>query len=104
MAKEVPAAWTRSDICAELAAPADGCRPLHVAVDQPALAAAAMVDPVRSKQVARRNRILRRELGIDQAEIRACRIHELLEAVDHEIGLLEGVDTVACAHDPSQIE
>ncbi len=41
---------------------------------------------------------------VERGEVRLGRRHQLLEAVDDEIGLLEGVDAVAGAHDPLQVE
>src|SRR5690606_11388540 len=46
----------------------------------------------------------RRERAVKWSEIRFRRLEQLVEAADHEIGLLEGVDAVARAHDPREIE
>src|SRR6266404_981799 len=44
------------------------------------------------------------DVAVDRREIGACRVEQLPEIVDNEIGLLEGVDAVTRAHDPSQLE
>src|SRR3546814_961983 len=81
-----------------------GSRRLHVAVAGPALAAAALVHLVGVEHLPRRNRILLRQSRVDRREIRPCRLHQLLETIDHEIGLLVAVDAIARAHGPLEVE
>src|SRR6185369_10722070 len=75
-----------------------------VAVLRPASAAAALIDPIAGQHAAGGNGILARELRVVRREVRTGRIHQLLVAVDHEIGLLVGIDAVARAHDALEIE
>jgi hypothetical protein len=44
------------------------------------------------------------QLLVDRGEIHRRGIKQLLEAVDDKIGFLEGVDTVAGAHQPLQVK
>src|SRR5687768_8464662 len=77
---------------------------LHVAVAGPALAIAALEYPVLRLHLAGREGGLVRQRGVDRGEVRRGGLHQLFEAVDDEVGLLEGVDAVAGAHDPRQVE
>src|SRR5437764_480127 len=45
-----------------------------------------------------------RNFAVDRREVGPSRIEQLLEIVDHEIGLLEIVDAVAGPHHPPQVE
>src|SRR5882757_2007366 len=47
---------------------------------------------------------LYRNLAVDRREVGPGRIEQLLEIVDHEIGLLKIVDAVAGPHQPPQVE
>src|SRR3546814_14925525 len=71
-----------------------GSRRLHVAVAGPALAAAALVHLVGVEHLPRRNRILLRQSRVDRREIRPCRLHQLLETIDPDIGLPVAVDAI----------
>src|SRR6267154_5379798 len=45
-----------------------------------------------------------RNFAVDRREVGPGRIEQLLEIVDHEIGLLEIIDAVAGPHHPPQVE
>src|SRR5690606_13584499 len=76
----------------------------HVAVGGPALAGAAVVDGVGVEHLARGNRRLSGQARLERGEVGARGLHQLLEAVDDEVGLLVVVDAVARAHDPLEVE
>src|SRR5690606_22870716 len=76
----------------------------EVGVVRPALAGAAMDQLVGIQHVAGRDRRLPGEARVDRREVRLGRGHQLLEAVDDEVGLLVGIDAVARAHDPLEVE
>src|SRR5690554_4033457 len=75
-----------------------------VAVGGPAFAGAAVVDDVGLEHGAGGDRVLLRQARVDRGEVGFGRGHQLLEAVDDEIGLLVGVDAVARAHDALEVE
>src|SRR5207342_808772 len=77
---------------------------LHVAVEKPAVAAAAMENAVVRLHFAGGKTRLLGELLVIRTEVRLGRFDQLLETVDHEIGFLKGVDAIARAHDPMQVE
>src|SRR3546814_1456221 len=73
------------------ARPAPGSGPgqaLHVAVARPALTATAIAHLIAVYHPAGRNRILLRTPRIERREVRRGRLHQLTEAVDHEVRLL----------------
>src|SRR5690606_16037712 len=75
-----------------------------IAVAGPAFASAALEDAVIVEHGAGRDRRQVRQARVERGEVRARGLDQLFEAVDDEIGLLEGVDAVARAHDPRQVE
>src|SRR5690606_8342233 len=79
-------------------------QPLDVAVVQPALAGAALDNRVAGLHRAGREAVLAGQARVDRREVRRGGAHQLLVAVDDEIGLLVGVDAVARAHDPLEVE
>src|SRR6516165_7502869 len=77
---------------------------LSVRARVPAFARALMDHAVRRQDIAGRNlRQAAKRLVIGR-EIRPRRLEELLEAVDDEIALLEGVEAIACMHDAQEVE
>src|SRR5690606_32913226 len=75
-----------------------------VAAVGPAFAAAAVDHGVALQHRAGGDGRLVRQARVDRGEVRGGGRHQLLEAVDDEVGLLVGVDPVAGAHDPLQVE
>src|SRR5690606_22071803 len=75
-----------------------------VAVVGPAFAAAALEHGVAALYITGRKVFLRGKTRIDRGEVRIGGSHQLVEAIDDEVRFLEGIDAVAGAHDPLQIE
>ena len=61
-------------------------------------------DVIAFQYLACRNGILLGQQCIQRSEIRSSRFYQLRVAVDDEVGFLEGIDAVAGAHDPLQVE
>src|SRR5690348_10457628 len=77
---------------------------LHVVALQPPLARPAMNHAIAVLHGAGGEFGLVLEARVDRGEVGPGRVHQLLEAVDHEVGLLVGVDLVFGAHDALEVE
>src|ERR1044071_230223 len=67
-------------------------------------AAAALEHAVLRQDLAGPELRLAANCGVDRREIDARELEQLVDAADHEIGLLEVVDAVARAHHPGELE
>ena len=71
---------------------------------RPAHAIATGKDAVVVQHITRSMRRQLMQLRVDRGEVRQRGLEQLLEAVDHEVGLLVGVDAIARAHHALDVE
>src|SRR3954471_13217645 len=67
-------------------------------------AAAALEDTVLRQDLAGLELRLAAHRGVDRGEIDARQLEQLVDTADHEVGLLEVVDSVARAHHAAELE